>query len=86
MQIYIYSYNIHSGSASCRAATTTTTCFIVTIATTWATRALRGGRSRVEFCSAEKSNLLFAWTAALKIDVQQERSLRSEILWGFGLL
>lgn len=47
---------------------------------------MRGRRSRVEFCSVEKSNLLFAEAAALKIDVQQERSLRSELLWGFGLL
>lgn len=33
VHIYICSYNIHSSSASCRAATTTTTSFIVTIAT-----------------------------------------------------
>lgn len=43
---------------------------------------LGGGRSRVEYCSVEKSNLLFAKTAALKIDVQQEKNLWSELLWG----
>lgn len=43
---------------------------------------LGGGRSRVEYCSVAKSNLLFAKTAALKIDVQQEKNLWSELLWG----
>lgn len=33
--LYIYPCNIHSSSASCRMATTTTTPFTVTIATTW---------------------------------------------------
>lgn len=43
--------------------------------------ALRGGRSRVECCSVEKSDLFFAVTATLKIDVQQERNQGSEFLW-----
>lgn len=42
---------------------------------------MRGRRSRVEFCSVEKSNPFFAETAVLKIDVQQERSLWSDMLW-----
>lgn len=41
---------------------------------------MRGRRSRVEFCSVEKSNPFFAETAALKIDVQQETSLWSDIM------
>lgn len=85
--LYIYSSDGHSSSASCKDACSVTSLIYSNHSNYLGQLGLvRGGGSRVEYCSVEKSNLLFAYTAALKVDIQQEMDLWKELLMGFRLV